>query len=162
MDSLRKRELNHHDYERHRNAYIERAENWANKNRDKRREIVLRWYYQHREEAKAKHAHYKKTARGKEVESLWTKPDTGLANRIRGESRRRAGKRGGFTLRKPGDFAIIMRHWNRLCAYCGRMNCKLTEDHMIPLSWGGHDAPWNIVPACQSCHSRKGSKVWMG
>lgn len=41
------------------------------------------------------------------------------------------------------------------CAYC---NCKprvLTMDHVVPLSKGGHHTAANIVPACQSCNSRK-------
>lgn len=41
------------------------------------------------------------------------------------------------------------------CAYC---NCKprvLTMDHVVPLSKGGHHTAANIIPACQSCNSRK-------
>jgi 5-methylcytosine-specific restriction endonuclease McrA len=42
------------------------------------------------------------------------------------------------------------------CAYCGqRTNGHLTQDHIQPLSKGGPHTLTNIVPACQSCNSRK-------
>lgn len=40
------------------------------------------------------------------------------------------------------------------CAYgCGRPG--VTNDHVIPVEKGGDNRPWNIVPACQTCNSRK-------
>jgi 5-methylcytosine-specific restriction endonuclease McrA len=40
------------------------------------------------------------------------------------------------------------------CVYCGQVK-KLTVDHVIPISKGGQHTKSNIVPACQSCNSRK-------
>ena len=48
------------------------------------------------------------------------------------------------------------------CAYCGRRfskECRPTQDHVIPLSKGGHHTASNIVPACLSCNCRKGAKI---
>lgn len=45
------------------------------------------------------------------------------------------------------------------CAYC-RRKAKLTQDHVVPLSKGGPHLPENVVPACQSCNSRKGDREW--
>lgn len=36
---------------------------------------------------------------------------------------------------------------------------KLTIDHVVPLSRGGHDGKDNIQPLCQSCNSKKSSKI---
>jgi hypothetical protein len=45
------------------------------------------------------------------------------------------------------------------CYYCGReiSSRKRTLDHMYPRSWGGISIPNNLIPACSSCNSRKGS-----
>lgn len=52
------------------------------------------------------------------------------------------------------------------CAYCGctpRRGRGLTRDHLRPIAAGGATTQANIVPACDSCNSSKGSedfKVW--
>nr|WP_295662232.1 HNH endonuclease signature motif containing protein [Polymorphobacter sp.] len=44
----------------------------------------------------------------------------------------------------------------RVCAYCGSVE-RLTLDHVIPRILGGSDDGANLVPACRSCNSSKGS-----
>lgn len=44
------------------------------------------------------------------------------------------------------------------CVYCHRKSERLTKDHIIPISRGGTDNIYNIVPACGSCNRRKWSK----
>lgn len=48
-----------------------------------------------------------------------------------------------------------------LCLYCGnRFNRpQLTRDHVVPVSRGGQDCWENVVSACFSCNSRKGSRT---
>lgn len=41
------------------------------------------------------------------------------------------------------------------CAYCGKKCKRLTMDHVTPISQGGNHTLSNIVPACQSCNSKK-------
>lgn len=45
------------------------------------------------------------------------------------------------------------------CVYCGRDDCSMTPDHVIPLSRGGTNAIENIEPACRSCNCSKGTKT---
>ena len=46
--------------------------------------------------------------------------------------------------------------YDHRCAYCKkRCKGKLTQDHVTPLSQGGSHTLSNIVPACQSCNSKK-------
>ena len=51
----------------------------------------------------------------------------------------------------------------QVCNYCGCSD-NLSLDHMIPRSAGGPDTGENLVWACRSCNSSKGTKdllVWM-
>lgn len=47
------------------------------------------------------------------------------------------------------------------CAYCGKeLNPFIfSVDHLIPLSKGGPDETENMMPACKSCNSSKGTKL---
>ena len=49
--------------------------------------------------------------------------------------------------------------FGQCCAYCRQRIEKLTQDHVIPLSKGGRHFSGNIVPACQPCNSRKGTRI---
>jgi hypothetical protein len=42
------------------------------------------------------------------------------------------------------------------CAYCGKRR-KLTMDHVIPISKGGHHTASNVIAACGPCNSSKGA-----
>ena len=48
----------------------------------------------------------------------------------------------------------LKRLYNSCCVYCGS-NENITQDHVIPISRGGHHSIGNLVPACLSCNSRK-------
>jgi|LGVF01.1.fsa_nt_gb 5-methylcytosine-specific restriction endonuclease McrA len=43
------------------------------------------------------------------------------------------------------------------CAYCGGEYQSI--DHVVPLSKGGHDAIYNLVPACNHCNFSKNNSV---
>jgi 5-methylcytosine-specific restriction endonuclease McrA len=57
----------------------------------------------------------------------------------------------------------IIDQYNRqlgLCAYCCKLLTKgYAEEHVIPLSRGGSNAPDNLVIACPTCNSSKGVKL---
>ena len=49
--------------------------------------------------------------------------------------------------------------YDHRCVYCGkRAKGHLTQDHILALSQGGSHTLSNIVPACRSCNSRKGTR----
>jgi 5-methylcytosine-specific restriction endonuclease McrA len=56
------------------------------------------------------------------------------------------------------EWTDVKLEFNQHCAYCHQSH-PLTQDHLQPLSRGGAHTKSNIVPACQSCNSRKGSKT---
>lgn len=47
------------------------------------------------------------------------------------------------------------------CSYCGSRTQKLSIDHLIPKALGGLDRAENLVWACRSCNSSKGSVDFM-
>lgn len=63
---------------------------------------------------------------------------------------------GRFTL---VDWEAVKAAYDSRCAYCGRDDVPLTQDHVIPLSKGGAHTKENIVPACRPCNSRKGNRL---
>ena len=67
-------------------------------------------------------------------------------------------------LRGPGDdltfeqWQEILVKYDHRCAYCGVPNPR-TMDHVVSISKGGLHTHSNVVPACRSCNSSKGSKL---
>jgi len=59
------------------------------------------------------------------------------------------------------DWIEILENHKHRCFYCHRRMMRLTIDHVIPLSKGGTHTKENLVPACQSCNSRKSNKIVM-
>jgi 5-methylcytosine-specific restriction endonuclease McrA len=66
---------------------------------------------------------------------------------------RRGAPRSDLTI---AQWQIIKEHYGHRCVYCGKKPKQLTQDHITPLSAGGSDTLWNVVPACRSCNSKKG------
>jgi HNH endonuclease len=48
-----------------------------------------------------------------------------------------------------------------ICGYCGEQfaDADLTVEHITPVSRGGRDEWTNVVTACRSCNTRKGSRT---
>lgn len=56
------------------------------------------------------------------------------------------------------QWSEIKAAYGHRCAYCHKKSQRLTQDHVVPLSRGGHHTASNVVPACKSCNSRKGAR----
>lgn len=80
-------------------------------------------------------------------------------NRLKWNSYRR---RRDIRKKENGIFLILNKEYrkldNQLCFYCGSSN-KLTMDHIIPVVRGGRHSVGNLLTACKSCNSQKGSKT---
>ena len=73
--------------------------------------------------------------------------------------RRRALKMGAPSDLTVKQWRAKLAAYGNHCAYCGVWSKALTQDHIRPLSKGGHHTASNIVPACKSCNSRKSDSV---
>lgn len=112
---------------------------------EKRAEWTQRWRDRNPERYKA--------ATLKRTKARWA-ANPGL--RRVGVQKRRARRRNAqiepITL---ADWTLLCEQYAYLCAYCGRGDAPLTQDHIAPLSRGGAHAVENIVPACFSCNAKK-------
>ena len=92
----------------------------------------------------------------------YRKTEKGKASSQRGHSNRRAKEKLIINTLTSKEWEDILEQYNYRCVYCGvEFNCENlpTRDHVIPISKGGNNVKENIVPACQSCNSRKGAKL---
>lgn len=69
-------------------------------------------------------------------------------------------KDGTMDLRTIFDDEKIKLQTGQTCNYCGSKS-KLALDHVFPQKLGGKDDAENLIFACQSCNSSKGSKDLM-
>jgi 5-methylcytosine-specific restriction endonuclease McrA len=122
-----------------------RSKEWAAANHERVAANGRRWLKENRERARAYWRKYSKTPHGR------------LRHRIQ-ESKRRALMRGVECTFKPAQWDVIVKAWGR-CAYCGATGCKLTIDHVIPISKGGVHAAHNVVPACKPCNDSKKDSI---
>lgn len=56
------------------------------------------------------------------------------------------------------QWTALVHRFGDGCAYCGARAGKLTQDHVVPISRGGHNTEGNIVPACAPCNREKADR----
>lgn len=129
--------------EANREAAIERTRAWREQHPDRAREASARYHREQADKVRAQKRRYRDANR----------------QRIRESNRARKNLKRGAAVAEftEADWLEICEAFDHRCAYCGRDDRPLTQDHVIPLSQGGDHAPWNIVPACQPCNSKKGA-----
>lgn len=135
----------------------ERAKQWYADNKERAKKRIAEWAKANPERVLA----YKKKYT-LEKQPAWRKAnrDKGLAQ----QARRRARKASVPTGPKP-TLKELLEMQNGKCAYCETKTPSIWHiDHVIPISRGGPDTADNVVAACASCNTSKGSKdvdVWM-
>ena len=53
----------------------------------------------------------------------------------------------------------LLEKWGRKCSYCGKVDCQLEIEHIIPKSRGGSDRVSNLALACHDCNTKKGTQT---
>jgi len=80
-------------------------------------------------------------------------------NRARVKRRRAAKTEAPLNDLTAAQWEEIKNAYGHRCAYCHRKMKRLTQDHITPVSKGGSHTLANVVPACQSCNSKKHAKA---
>lgn len=91
----------------------------------------------------------------------WSRTASGRLKNALKNHRRRALLLSALSTLTAAEWEAILLKYRRRCAYCSGRR-RLTMDHVVPLARGGTHSKDNVVPACLSCNSRKGSSDWSG
>jgi hypothetical protein len=160
-----------------RHAHPESVKASNRKNAPARRRWKLSYYKAHPDKLKAKkQKHYQKHAieiRAKSAE--WSLAHPGYATQsgknwrklnperaratIRAQSARRRSRASATvnTLTEQ-EWQSILGAYHHRCAYCGRDDVPMTQEHVIPILHGGGYTADNIIPACKSCNASRRTK----
>jgi 5-methylcytosine-specific restriction endonuclease McrA len=93
--------------------------------------------------------------RGKRYNST----EMGRASIVVRTSRRRASQINAEGVCTPEEAMTIRKAQKDRCAYCAsKLNGKGSLDHIVALSKGGSNWPFNLQWLCRSCNSRKHTK----
>lgn len=118
------------------------------------------------EEFKAYQREWAKTEKGMAARrrrvNRFEKTELGRAAAKRRSNARRAREREIENTLTAGEWQGILDYYGNACVYCGicfSSEVPPTQDHVIPISRGGHNILENVVPACRPCNSRKGNRV---
>lgn len=55
------------------------------------------------------------------------------------------------------EWKETLEYFDNSCAYCGGTG-KITQDHIVPVSEGGLNTKYNLVPACPFCNTSKNNR----
>ena len=153
----RVKRLNKESLERHKDQRLAYRRDYYQRNKEHENQRNNEWYATHprtavqREHSRQVHAAWEASHPKYQIQYARKHPD---AARNYAANHRALKKNAPSTLTISQWMAIKVAY-RHCCAYCGRKMERLTQDHVIALSKGGHHTPDNVVPACQSCNSRK-------
>jgi len=128
--------------ERHPERRHESTQQYYLTHREAHAERVKRWEGKHPEQRKAIMRAFRSSPKGRALNA-------------RELAKRRAKMREIVCTLTAAEWRTILLDYKFACAYCQRTDLKLTQDHVIPISKGGHHTKQNVVPACRSCNSKK-------
>jgi len=114
---------------------------WCEANSERVRVTAKAWYEANTEKRKA-----------------WCEANTEKTSQY--THRRKAIKRSLLSTLTVTQWEEIKQHFNNACCYCGEGK-PLHQEHFLALSKGGEYSRDNILPACGSCNSSKGSKIFL-
>ena len=135
------------------------ASEWRRAHMDRDRTRALRWARanpeRHRQAARDWRAGHLKYRREYDRAYARSHPEV-IGAKDRNRRARHLSADGRFS---STEWLALVASFGGCCAYCGLSDLPLTADHRVPLARGGSNYISNIVPACRSCNSRKGTRT---
>lgn len=129
------------------------SKNYRLRNKEKIKQINREWY---RNNKHKRAQYYKKNKDYILKRTAKRRKDNPLISRVHSHKYRQKKKllKSNFTI---DQWRECLTHFNHQCAYCDCTE-KLEQEHVIPVSKGGHYTADNIIPACRSCNASKNNK----
>lgn len=156
-------------YRQNKNIFYARSKKWKFENKDKVAEYAKKRRIRHKDEIAERSKRYKQLNKDKiklsraryyiENKDLLCKKTSAYAKANRDKystytQQYRARKRSLRDTLTQEQWKFIVSSFNGKCAYCGK-DRKLTREHFVPTTKGGHFELGNILPVCGSCNSSK-------
>ena len=161
-ESTRRSRLKHPEtFKKWRAKNPERGKAYTKKYAASNRERTRKWRKDNPEQDKRLHEKWRKD--NPEYNKEWLQSDKGKAVRQRGRVKRQIRLHNVINTLTAQEWIDKLIEYDFRCAYCGAVfdaDTVPTRDHIIPISKGGHNTKDNVVPACQSCNSKKGTKEY--
>jgi len=131
-------------------------------------EYIKQWRKDHPEYKKQHPEYFKKYSKQYRLDhpeyyKQYRKTPEGKATSQRGNTKRRVREGNIINTLTSQEWIDILKEYKFKCAYCGKeftLFDRETKDHVIPISKGGDNTKENVVPACRSCNSKKGTKIY--
>lgn len=158
-------------YKRNRQAIIDCADNWRKNNPEKykalHRKIKKRTWANLSPEEKLAHSRRQESRRSPAERERRKQYARDYYRKTKGTQKRKDQSRKAKENRRAKIHSVTCdltkKQWEQIkklygykCAYCNRELKKLSQDHVIPISKGGHHTASNIVPSCMPCNRKKG------
>ena len=144
--------------EANREKIAERTKRHREANREKIAEYQKQYHQANREKIEEYKKQYYEENREKFLERQKQYYEANRESYYVYSQKRRALKRNAAGNATAADIQARFDYHGNRCYYCG-CDGKMQIEHRIPLSRGGTHHPANIVPACQSCNSSKGTRT---
>lgn len=130
----------------------EKIREYKKEYREKNRERYLEWQREY-------HREYRKKNRERiaELREIWINenPERHYEIQVRGQQARRARIAELPHTLTYEEWEETLEFFNYSCAYCGDNECKLEQEHFIPVAHGGGYTADNMIPACRTCNASK-------
>ena len=157
---------NRESYYKNKQDRLKKCKEYVIKNKEKT-SLYFKEYHKKNEERLKQykqnhHKKYYKENREKilKYKSNWLKTPNGIES-----GKRSCNKRRSISVNLLNDFTF--EQWENVklffyneCAYCGKTNINLEQDHFIPVTKGGEYTKNNIICSCKNCNSSKSNKYF--
>ncbi len=155
---LRKKIAAHNRYESNRDRLLREQKEWHLAHPGEKKKTADKYYEANRDKINSKQREKNKLEERKvfmlEYGRKHRRENPGLY--LAYSNNRRSAKLNAEGSHTDAEWIAVVKVFNYCCAYCGVVK-KLTRDHNVPLTRGGSNYISNIVPACGSCNSKKGT-----